>query len=237
MSSWNSWWVDVNRNLIILLNNINSISAADDDQSKNWTGKWFPKNPTDTTTPAVDLASTSDSWKGKWWDQSKNIHYLIIFISYQSFHFRFPHDPSSPDTNKDDDKIVSDPVMTSSPENDRIMGIPNKDCDDGEVSGMNEYDRETIIKNRYQFLDQSQHRFRSSRSCSFTAISLPREALFPRGYWTHSHRIRHPTGLYARAQVHERVHNLPRACTNARLSSSAVKLQLLTIILFSVSYN
>lgn len=88
-----------------------------------------------------------------------------MIISNQSFHFRFPHDPSSPDTNKDDkdekddDKSVSSPVKTSNPENDRIMGIPNKDCDDGEVSEMNENYQKTIIFNRYYFIDQSQHRF------------------------------------------------------------------------------
>jgi hypothetical protein len=89
-----------------------------------WTGKWFPSNPNDKQVVENVTTSTASSvsWNGKWYAttlilQSDKLDKLMKLNTS-----RFPNEPAN------------DVVNTQTFEQDRIMGIPNKDCDDGKVN-------------------------------------------------------------------------------------------------------
>lgn len=63
----------------------------------------------------------------------KNNQFNDFHFNFTHSYLRFPHDPSSSNANDESDDNVAGSTSGNF-ENDRIMGIPNKDCDDGKVS-------------------------------------------------------------------------------------------------------
>ncbi|XP_070505927.1 uncharacterized protein [Chironomus tepperi] len=164
-------------------------------KSTSWTGKWFPSNPKESSDKQyVDTSSKKSDEKpdkGNW--------FRLNSENSQDKAANIASDLSSTPTRSDNKEykgnwFPENPVKTdykeSTYEHDRIMGIPNSDCDDGEVNLHRDFDpSNTDHTKMYTCLETSSYKPKSSLEPIETIHEVPK-------FYTPVHKCMNETITY-----------------------------------------
>lgn len=188
---------------IILIFLVHLINAED-----KWTGKWFPNNPNEIQSDtSTKNPRPLENWKGKWFPSDPNKSNDMKENSATEKSKLTTTDSKNNNSNekasKESEKNNKDwngnwfpenPDNTdykeSTYEHDRIMGIPNSNCDDGEVNLQTDFDpSSTEHAKMYTCLEASSYKPNSNLEPIETIYTVPK-------FYTPVHKCMNETITY-----------------------------------------
>ncbi|KAG5672976.1 hypothetical protein PVAND_003061 [Polypedilum vanderplanki] len=118
-----------------------------------WNGKWFPNNPEESATASENTTESTEKWTGKWFPSNPNEEHKSVEktsdyetkpVKEQNESWKGNWFPENPQKSTSNEKATNNAIQTEYKENtfeyDRIMGIANSECDDGETNLKNDFD-------------------------------------------------------------------------------------------------